>query len=193
MNSPAIEPTQPPEKATLFQFIEENSKLVTSIAAFIALAAFSSQWDNISDIKSFFPALPILAAALLSLELLSRLPPEPHQWRLGAFTTVLSVSVFSMIWYWFAKFRTVWGLVLFTVVQLFLFIVLPALVAHLFTKATSLVITKLFHREIRTITMQRISQSLFFLLIACLFLVFIWISHRFGGRQFTVHLPSWLG
>jgi hypothetical protein len=42
--------------ATLAQFIDENSKLVTSIAAFVALTAFSSQLD-VSGIRSFLPAV----------------------------------------------------------------------------------------------------------------------------------------
>jgi hypothetical protein len=39
--------------STLKDFIEANSKLITSLAAFIALTAFSTQFDK-DDIRAFF-------------------------------------------------------------------------------------------------------------------------------------------
>lgn len=43
-------PDAPRPKVTLKEFIEDNSKLITSMAAFVALTAFALQLDN-TDVK----------------------------------------------------------------------------------------------------------------------------------------------
>jgi len=53
-------------KATLRDFIDTQSKLVTSIAAFIALTVFGGQLDDGSGIKIFISALTLSAAILLT-------------------------------------------------------------------------------------------------------------------------------
>src|SRR5258705_507978 len=120
--------TVPAPKATLADFIDQNSKLVTSVAAFVALTAFSLQIEN-PEIKLYFSALTFLAAGLLALELWAKLPSLPYHWRLTAFSHVLTILVFAMGYYWFTKFPAVWvpqaaNLVLIVVV--ILVVLLPA-------------------------------------------------------------------
>ena len=63
MSALEVQPTEsnpPPAvvkpQVTLGRFIDDNSKLVTSMAAFVALTAFSSQL-NACGIKDIFPEL----------------------------------------------------------------------------------------------------------------------------------------
>ncbi|HVS86760.1 MAG TPA: hypothetical protein VHF01_00915 [Candidatus Acidoferrum sp.] len=182
-------PEEPaPPKATLGQFIEDNSKLVTSIAAFIALTAFSSQLEN-NDLKPLFPALTFLAAALLSLELLTKLPAPPHHWRLEAFSRVFALLVMLMGWYWFLTFPGLWIPLLLNFVQIVLLFALAGLLTYLFTKAIKLVTAKLFKPEIGADVMRRVSQMAFLLCTALVFVGLLWISRKLANHPIRIHIP----
>ncbi len=93
------------EKATLSQFIDGNYNLITSMAAFIALTAFSSHLND-SEIKTWVAGLALLAAALLAMELFFKLRFDGTQhWRLEAFRFILLVLIFCIGRYWFSNSR----------------------------------------------------------------------------------------
>lgn len=182
--------TQPAKsEPTLGQFVEDNSKLITSVAAFVALTAFSSQLDN-GDIRLLFPALTFLAAALLGFELLEKLPDRPRHWRLEAFSLVLLLLVVSMGWYWFSKFPALWVPTLFYLIQTVALLGLTALLSYLLTKAIKFVSTKLFRREIQANAMLRVSRIVF---VCCAVLVvagLFWTSRKLAAHPITIHIPK---
>jgi hypothetical protein len=175
-------------KATLARFIDDYSKLVTSIAAFVALTAFASQLDNY-DAKLYLSGLCLLAAVLLGIELYRQLPPEPHHWLLKAFSLNLTLLVFGMGWYWVSRFTVVWGPIIFAVIYVFVFAGLPYLFAHFVTKLIVLVAARLFHCQIRAEMKTRIEQVGFFGLIGSLLLCGFWVLYKFCGHPIRIHLP----
>jgi hypothetical protein len=174
-------------KATLAAFIKENSTLVTSFAAFVALTAFSLQLD-VSDTKIFLPALTFVGALLLGFELMMQIPPPPHQWRLALFDRIFTPLLLFMAWYWVEKFPTVWGTFLWSVICVVLVTVVPALLAHLVTKAVEFIAACL-HRNIQPKTMNRIGLFVFLTLEFVLVAGTIWIFRRLAGHQFKIQLP----
>jgi hypothetical protein len=193
-NTPAVQPTEsnPPDsrpKGTLARFIDDNSKLVTSLAAFIALTAFSSQLDN-SDLKSLFAALTFLAATLLALELESVLPDRPRHWRLEAFSLVLFMLVTSMVWYWFKKFPALWVPTLLYVIQTVVLLGLAALLTYLLTEAIKFVTTKLFKREIPANVMLRVSRIVLVFCAALVVVGFFWTSGKLAAHPIKIHIPG---
>lgn len=191
-DGPAVAKKSPEEighpKATLAQFIEDNSKLVTSMAAFVVLTAFSSQLDN-NDAKLYLSGLCFLAAVLLGIELFRQLPPEPHHWLLKAFSLNLTVLVFGMGWYWVSRFTVVWAPIIFFVVEIVVFVVLPLVFVHFVTKLIVLVAARFFHRQVRDEMKTRIEQVGFFGLVGSLFLCGLWVFYRLGGHRITIRLP----
>jgi hypothetical protein len=192
---PAVEPTEsnPPEhaspKATLGQFIEENSKLITSIAAFVALTAFSSQMDN-GEIKLYFSALTFLAAVLLTLELHSKFPIPPHHWRLGAFSHILTILVAAMGWYWFSQFPAVWVPQLFSLIQGVVLLGVAVLLTYSLTAAIKFAITKLFRSKIQDKVMSRISLVVFLCCAVLLVAGLFWVSRKLAAHPITIHIPK---
>ena len=190
-NAPAVQPTESNgsnAKATLAKFIEDNSKLVTSLAAFVALTAFSSQLD--SDLKPVFAALSFLGATLIGLELESALPDRPRHWRLEVFSLVLFVLVASMGWYWFHKFAAFWEPTLIFVIQTVVLLGLAALLAYLLTEAIKFIWTKLFKRQIQPKVMLRVSRLV---LVCCAVLVvagLFWTSKKLAAHPITIHIPK---
>lgn len=188
------QPTESPSpqksvaKFTLSQFIEDNSKLITSVAAFVALTAFSSQLDN-GDIKILFPALTFLAAALLSFELLRKLPAPPRHWRLEAFSLILANLVLLMGWYWLSKFPVVWVPTLGYLVEIVLFIGLAVLLTRFFSKVTKVIAAKLFKREIRTDAMLRVPQFWFVFCMVLALMGLLWASRKLANRPIKIHIP----
>jgi hypothetical protein len=178
-----------PPVATLGQFIEEHSKLVTSMAAFIALTAFASQLSD-ADVGPIFSALTFMAAALLGFELLMKLPPPPRHWRLETFSYVLSLLVILMGWYWFSNFPGLWLSLVFFLIELVLLVGAAALLTYLLTAAVGLVATKLFKSSIRPVVFLRISKAGF---VFCAILVFaglLWASKKLSGHTINIHLSN---
>jgi Ca2+/Na+ antiporter len=184
-------PTQLPSdaKATLSEFIDNNYKLVTSLAAFIAVTAFSSQLPA-NDIKLDMAGFAFLGAFLLAFELLRKLPASPRQWRLDAFAYVLVILLFTMGQYWVTQFQTIWAPLLSVTVVLVLFLVLTALPAHLLTKPTKFIAKRFFHRDVPTNVENRLSQYGFFFFVGMLFVAWLLIEWKFAGRQLSIHFPD---
>jgi hypothetical protein len=176
-------------QGTLARFIDDNSKLVTSLAAFIALTAFSSQLEN-SDLKILFAALTFLAATLLGLELHSVLPDRPRHWRLEAFSLVLLILVASMGRYWFEKFSALWVPVLLYVIQTVVLLGLAVLLTYLLTETIKFITTKLFKREIRANVMLRVSRIVLVFCAALVVAGFFWTSRKLAAHPITIHFPK---
>jgi hypothetical protein len=177
--------TQP--RATLHQFVEDNSKLITSTAAFVALTAFSAQVDD-TGIKIALGCATFLGAFLLSFELMMRVPPPPRQWRLEAFQLILMTLPAFMGWYWFTKFQEFWVPLVFSVVEGILVLLICVLATYVFTKCVQ-VSARLLRRKMEPSVLRRVSQIGFVLSTILFFVAWIWIMHRFGGRQFKLHVP----
>jgi hypothetical protein len=184
--------TVPAPKATLAQFIEANSKLVTSIAAFVALTAFSSQIDN-ADIKLHFSALSFSAAGLLTLELLAKFPPPPRHWRLEAFSFVLTILVAAMGYYWFVKFPAVWvpqvATVLYVVVAFVVLLVPASGLTHISTKGINFIIARIWKREPQQPFIRRIRMVVFLTWTALVFAGLVWVSKKLAAHPIRVHIP----
>jgi len=184
-DDPAVAKKLPDEivrpKTALAQFIEDNSKLVTSIAAFVALTALSSQLEN-DDAKLYISGLSLLAAMLLAIELLRQLPPEPHRGLLIPFSLLLAALVFAMGEYWVSRFKAVWVPIVTFVVLGFVFVVLPVLFIGFITKVIVLVSVHLFHRQMHAKLKTRIEQFGLLGFVGILFLCWLWVSYRFGGH-----------
>lgn len=191
MASHAPEPVQlnSGRKPTLGQFIDDNYKLVTSLAAFIAVTAFSSQLPA-NDIKVEMAGFAFLGAFLLAFELLRKLPASPRQWRLDAFAYVLVILLFTMGEYWVAQFQTIWAPLLSVSIVLFMFLLLTVLPATLLGKAVEFIAKQLFRREIPAEVVNRISQFGFLFFVGLLFVGWLLVSWKFGGRQISIHFPN---
>lgn len=177
------------EEATLSKFIDENSKLVTSIAAFVALTAFSSQLGN-NELRFFFAAVSFLIAILLSLELYSQIPSLPHHWRLKAFWEVFPLLVVFMGFYWVSTFPQVWVPIIGMLLQMIILLGPPTLITHLVAKAIPVVALRLFKRQIHKDVMMRVSQIVF-ILLACLMLVgLLWVSRRVAAHPIKLNISS---
>jgi hypothetical protein len=98
---------EPLKKPRLSDFIKDNSTLVTSFAAFVALTAFSFQLDD-PETKLALSATALFGALLLGIELFSRLPPRSYHWRLQVFVFVLSCLFIEIGSYWLSHFRAIW-------------------------------------------------------------------------------------
>jgi hypothetical protein len=176
-------------KATLGEFIDVNSKLVTSIAAFAALTAFSSQMDN-GDIKFIFPGLTFLAAVLLTIELSTLMPPRPLHWRLELFSQILGLMTLLMGAYWFSKFPALWGSVVVFAISMVIFLGIPAVLAHFLTKLIKIVAAKLFNREIGANAILRTGQIIFITCALCGLLGLSWNSKRLARHPVKIHIPT---
>ena len=72
--SPAPDSRKP---MSLYDFIEANQRLLTAIAAFVALTALLIQATAGDDVWSkFMPGIPLFGALLLLLELFLRIPAD---------------------------------------------------------------------------------------------------------------------
>jgi hypothetical protein len=185
-----MDPTQPTPRTNLGDFIEMHSKLVTSIAAFVALTAFSSQIDNNNDIKPFLTALPLLAAVILILELHSKLPFDSSHWRLTLFSHVLTLLTFAIGWYWVSRFPVLWVPIVGYGLQMCIFLGGALLLTHLLTKAVTTISAPLFKRSIAPIAMLRISQTSLVLFAFVLLAVLVWTSHKLSSHPVTLHIPT---
>lgn len=94
------------EKPTLYDYIEENHKLITTLGVFTALTLFAKQ--TIPDyIGSLLSALFLTLTLLVWLELVGRFPPKMGTSTMYWFESVLSFSVLAIIIYWFLSVRSV--------------------------------------------------------------------------------------
>ena len=177
----------PQPKATLYQFIEDNSKLITSTAAFVALTAFSAQVDD-TGIKIALGCTTFLGAFLLSFELMMRVPLPPRQWRLEAFQLILMTLPVFIGWYWLTKFQEFWVPLAASIVEMILVLLICVLATYVFTKCVQ-VVARSFRREMEPAVLRRVSQVGFVLSMILFVVAWIWVMHRFGGRQIKLHVP----
>ncbi len=119
------------QKMSLFEFIEENQRLLTAIAVFIALTAFLVQATATDDaLSKSIPGIPLLAALLLTLELFLRIPTEAQMtFRLWFFHLVVLALGISLGWLWVKRFPTAVGGVLVLAI-IVLFFLAMALVSY---------------------------------------------------------------
>jgi hypothetical protein len=186
----------PQPKATLSEFIDDHSKLVTSLAAFVALTAFSLQLE-IADVKPFLPALAFVGAVALALELWAQIPPPPHHWRLALFAFVVPLLPAMMAFYWFEKFHDAWLPLLPFFVGFIVQVGFSSLITHLFTNMVTFVATRWFHRDIQPRTMLRVEQFGFLFSMILFAVGMFWLSlillHHPIKTPFKTHVPASFG
>lgn len=179
------------EPAKLKDFIEDHSKLITTLAAFIALTGFSTQFDN-DTMKGVVPALTLLAATLVAWELWNLLPERPREWRLEIFSFVWAYLVMSMVLYWFWKFRGIWISAVFNLIKATLFFTIIILTAIVLTRVIEFLARVVFKRPIATHQKTRISQFSFLLCAILLMCVAACASLYLSSHPIVLHPPSWL-
>ena len=95
--------------ASLKHFIDENHNLLTALAVFVTLTAFSSKID-MPDIQIYLPALFLFGSVLILIELLANVPTLPHSWRLDLFQRLLVILPIGLGYYWVRRYPWVVGL-----------------------------------------------------------------------------------
>ncbi|HEY4951570.1 MAG TPA: hypothetical protein VIH88_14635 [Candidatus Acidoferrales bacterium] len=175
------------KKATLSEFIDENSKLITSLAAFVALTVFSSQIAK--DQTGFgLPAASLLGAILISVELFYKTPPRLREWRLELFELVLLTLPVWMGWYWFSTYRNFWISVLVTFLPVILMFVVAGLLTHALDKAYQKA-ARLLKREVRPERSRHWSAIVFITFLCLLIYGSTWLAHRLAAHPLNVKIP----
>jgi hypothetical protein len=176
------------KKATLFDFVEENSKLITSMAAFAALTAFLLTQVKDDEFR-ILPGFTLLAALLLMCELFMRSmrTPERH-WRLELFELSLAILLAGVGWFWLKTFPSVWGMFVYAIVVLAFVLGIPTLLTLLF-RLTVKVIVRAQSKEIapeRLLPLERIAFGFFLFLTG---VAIFWARYKWAGHQFKIHIP----
>jgi len=99
-------PDQKPTPPTLFQYIEENHKLITTLGVFTALTLFSRQIAN-GTFANLLSVLSLTLSLIIWLELSGRFPSKMGTARLYWFESVLGFTVMTLTVYWFLSTRSV--------------------------------------------------------------------------------------
>jgi len=99
---------QTPEKVTLHAFVEANYKLITCMAAFIALTGFASQLND-AEAKTTIAGFALLAAGLFAMELFFSIPLDNRHWRVWLLQMIMLGLVLEIGRYFFFHFPAVWG------------------------------------------------------------------------------------
>jgi len=108
-------PKKPPDKPTLYSFIEENHNLITVLGVFTALAVFAANL-TLKPVGLILSFLFMTLTVILWLELLGRFPSKGAGWRMDWFENILSFAVLAFLIYWLLDFRTIWKSVLIVLV-----------------------------------------------------------------------------
>jgi hypothetical protein len=175
-------------KHTLFEFIDQNYKLVTATGVFVALTVFSTQIDQNSSVKIIFPALTLAAAALLLLELGSRVPDHPRHWRLQLFEMVLALLGLVVAYYWLSRFPQVWVECLF-VVLIFVVLLGPALLVSVAVRKVLLTVAK--HKPaVSEKLADRVAGIVFLIVVAATALSFPLLSKWLSAHPVSIHIPE---
>jgi hypothetical protein len=101
-------PKQEQSYETLFEFVEQNQKLITVLGVFTALTVFA---NNIpfADFSSLLSFLFLTIALIVWIELFMRAKVANNaNWRLKVFENILSLSVFALIGYWLVGYVDTW-------------------------------------------------------------------------------------
>jgi len=88
-------PDQKPPPPTLFQYIEENHKLITTLGVFTALTLFSRQITN-GIFANLLSVLSLTLSLIVWLELSGRFPSKMGTYRLYWFESVLGFTVMPL-------------------------------------------------------------------------------------------------
>jgi len=169
----------PLEKMTLYTFVDDNYKLITGMAAFVALTAFASQLAD-NEAKRALAGGALLAACLFALELFSRLPFNNQHWRLALFELVTLGLIVEIGRYFFLHFPAIWGPAVSTILTLVFFMgppVLLGMVADWILKRTHM------SEQVR----HRVSFSVF---MGSFALLFILIQIKLSGHSISIQIPK---
>lgn len=191
MSAAAPIPDPPKRQMSLFDFIEKNQKLLTTIVAFIALTAFLIQVSaGNSFLSNLVPGIPLFGALLLILELYLQFPVEARDasWRLGLFQLVVLALGFALGWMWVERFPTATAGVLLLAFALVFFLIMTVFALFL-AKPMTLVTTKLIGRKLSS----RQSQYVFLgsvVLVAVLFFAGMAAFEKWGPVSLPNSLPA---
>jgi len=159
------------KKNTLFDFIEQNHKIISVLGVFIALTVFTANlsFQAIGYALSFlFMAITII----VWMELLERFPKGESTWRFKTFENLLNYSFFGIIFYWLISYREIWKNIMF--------IPLTIILAAMLTSLLTLPIKKydLFDRVFRTKPgkLKVIRYILFLLILFIVLHISFWIA-----------------
>lgn len=170
-----------PEKMTLSKFVEDNYKLFTGMAAFIALTAFASQSTD-NEAKTVLAGGALLAACLFALELFFRLPFNNQHWRLALFELVMAGLTLEIGRYFFLHFAVIWGPAVSMILVLVFLMGPPVLLGTL--ADWILKRTRMSERA-----RQRVGFSIF---IGSFVLLYVLAQFRLGGHSISIHVPKFL-
>ena len=180
--SPTNEPTKRPKKVTLHDFVDDNYKLVTGMAAFVALTAFSSQIGD-TETKTYLAGCALFAAGLFAMELFFRLPFNEQHWRLWLFQVLLLAMTVEIGRYSFLQFPAVWGLFVTPILSMVIFLgpsILLATVVDKVLKARTRMEPKL---------RNRVSLAVF---AGSFVLLFILVQIKLGGHTISIPIPKFI-
>jgi hypothetical protein len=176
-------------KASLSDFVKNNSTLITGVAAFAALTAFFSNQLKDTELQATLPAVTLLGAFLLAFELVTCTPAPPHSWRLAVFQMVLAMLVFYVGWYWLKAFPVFWVPLVGAILNLVLVLTLPILLTHLSGKIATRVAKRILSKEIEDVTLIRIQQVLFVFLLLANVVGYFWAAHKLIPHEIKVKVP----
>jgi hypothetical protein len=185
-------PQESVPQATLADFIKDNSTLVTSFAAFVALTAFSSQLTADPEAQVSVSAFAMFAALIIGIELFYRIPFVPHHWRLGLFRYVLLGLLFAIGQYWFEHFKSVWVGTVLSFARVVVGLLILGLFAYLFGQGAKIFWAHILKREMSQELIQRISLIGLIASIVLMVSAWVWGLHRFGGRTYEVRTPAFI-
>lgn len=176
-------------RATLADFVKDNSALISGVAAFAGLTAFFSAQIKDVELQATLPGVTLLGAFLLAFELFMRFPAPPRHWRLAVFELVLMALLANVGWYWFKAFPAVWVPPLGAIVNLVVVLALPLLLTYLLGKAVTFVTVRLLRKKIEDATVIKIQQGAFVFFLIASFAGYFWAAHKLIPRPIKIHLP----
>jgi hypothetical protein len=176
-------------KTSLAEFIRENSTLVTSLAAFVALTAFALQLEKTGS-NFGLSAAALFGALLISLELFFKAPHRPREWRLACFELVLLALLQALGYYWFSTYRGLWVSVLLGAIPPVLAILIAVVLTYAF-RWFATVVAHRFKRDISPHKLQKYSSIAFVVFMFLPISVFLWWIHRHNGVRISFHWPHW--
>jgi hypothetical protein len=176
-------------KATLADFVKDNSTLITGVAAFAALTAFFSTQLKDAAIQAILPGVTLLGAFLLAYELWMRAPAPPRHWRLAVFELVIMAILANVGWYWVKMFPSLWGVPLIAAIYAVLLLGPAILLTLLISKIAKLVSARVFHKQIAAITMLRLQRSVFLFFLVADTVGYFWVGHKLIPNPITIHTP----
>jgi hypothetical protein len=189
-NQPKAE-QEPIQKTTLTEFIEVNSKLITSLAAFIALTAFALQLDKaqgavgLSDVS----AAALFAAFLISFELFWNLRVRTQHWRLALFQIALLCLFVSIGRYWFSHYKEVWIGVLLSAIPIVLLLAISVALSIVARKVVVSVATRVLKRDMEPKRMERVSEIIFIAFLVLSLVGWGWLGTKVRAHTIQIKVP----